>query len=65
MTDVQFTNEPIGIAVKKENTELVAKLNAALDELKADGTLKAISEEWLGDDYTSDIDEELNFVETE
>lgn len=65
MTTVQFTNEPIGITVKKDNTALIAKLNTALDELKADGTLKKISEEWLGADYTSDIDEELNFVETE
>jgi polar amino acid transport system substrate-binding protein len=34
-------------------------MQKALDELREDGTLKEISEKWLGDDYTSNIDLEL------
>ncbi|HCW74633.1 MAG TPA: hypothetical protein DHM90_13575 [Clostridiaceae bacterium] len=63
ISDVMLTNEPIAVAIKKDNTELHEKIDAALEEIRADGTLKAISEEWLGGDYTSDIDEELNVVE--
>lgn len=63
ISDVMLTNEPIAVAIKKDNTALQAKIEAALAEITADGTLKAISLEWLGGDYTSDIDEELNVVE--
>ncbi len=37
-----LTKESYAIATKKGNTELVEKINKALDELKADGTLAAI-----------------------
>lgn len=63
ISDVMLTNEPIAIAIKEDNVELQEKINAAMDEIRADGTLKSISEEWLGGDYTSDIDTELNVVE--
>ena len=36
-----------------EGQALRDKLDAALTELKADGTLKAISEKWLGLDVTA------------
>ena len=35
-----------GIAVRKEDTELLGKINAGLAKLKADGTLKAIADKW-------------------
>jgi ABC-type amino acid transport substrate-binding protein len=41
-------NEFYGIAVHKENQELLAKINQALAEIKADGTYDAIYEKWFG-----------------
>ena len=43
-------DEYFGVAVKKGNTVLAEKLDAALVELAADGTLKAISEKIFGTD---------------
>ncbi|NTW71016.1 MAG: amino acid ABC transporter substrate-binding protein [Eubacteriaceae bacterium] len=63
ISSAQLTNEPIGICLAKENTELKDKIDKAIEDLRADGTLKKISEEWLGADYTSDIDEKLNVIE--
>ncbi|MBZ4653221.1 MAG: amino acid transporter substrate-binding protein [Peptococcaceae bacterium] len=48
-------DEKIGIAVRKEDKELLEALNKAIDEMKKDGTLKKISEKWLGFDITKDI----------
>lgn len=59
LTDVMLTNEPIAITIRKDEADLRDKLNTALDELRADGTLKALSIQWLGADYTSNINEEL------
>lgn len=44
-----FANEEYAIAIKKGNTELVNKINAALDELEEDGTLKKILDNYIGD----------------
>ena len=63
ISPVMLTNEPIAVAIKKDNTELQEKINAALLELKEEGKLKELSEKWMGGDYTSNIDEELNVVE--
>ncbi|MDI9441630.1 MAG: basic amino acid ABC transporter substrate-binding protein [Firmicutes bacterium] len=41
-------NEFYGIAVNKNNKDLLAQINAALDQLKADGTYDAIYQEWFG-----------------
>lgn len=48
-------DENIGIAVRKEDKELMDEINKAIEEMKKDGTLKGISEKWLGVDITSDI----------
>lgn len=45
-----FTVEEYAIAVKKGNNELLDKINGALDELIADGTLEAIKSNWIGDE---------------
>ena len=45
-----FGDEVYGVAAKKGNTELVAKLQGALDELGEDGTAAKISEKWFGED---------------
>lgn len=42
-----FTSEFYGIAVCKQNTELLAKINAGLKALEADGTIKALNDKWL------------------
>ncbi|MDP4093057.1 MAG: ABC transporter substrate-binding protein [Bacillota bacterium] len=57
ISGVKMTNEPIAICMTKVNTDLQTKINKALDELRADGTLKKISEKWyFGKDATSNID---------
>lgn len=45
-----FADEDYAIAIKKGNTELVDKINGALDELEAEGTLKKIIDNYIGDD---------------
>jgi len=40
--------DEMGITVRKEDTALLADLNAALDAIIADGTYDAISTKWLG-----------------
>lgn len=42
--------EKMGIALRQNNPELKAAMNAALAEMKKDGTYKAISMKWLGID---------------
>ena len=46
-------DEYFGIAIKKGNTALLDKVNEALAEIKADGSLKAVSESIFGADLTS------------
>lgn len=48
--DENFGTEQYGIAAKKGNTELMDKLQAALDELNNDGTAAEISNKWFGED---------------
>jgi polar amino acid transport system substrate-binding protein len=50
-------NEPIGIGFTKENQAEADKFDKLLDEMKKDGTLKAISEKWFGEDMTQNIAE--------
>lgn len=48
-----ISEEPMGIGFKKEDKELRAAVQKALDELKADGTLTKLSQKWFGfDAYT-------------
>lgn len=46
------TTEPFGagIAIREGNPELAAAMQAALDEMMADGTYVALAEEWIGAD---------------
>jgi len=43
-----------GIAVAKENEELLKEINKALETLRENGTLKKISEKYFGEDITAD-----------
>lgn len=59
VTPTQLTNEPIGICIKKGNTDLKSQVDAAITALQESGKLVPISEEWLGGNYVENIDEEL------
>lgn len=48
--DEEFTNEDYAICVAKGNDELLNKINGALDELKQDGTLESIINNYIGVD---------------
>ncbi|PYG96575.1 amino acid ABC transporter substrate-binding protein, partial [Arthrobacter stackebrandtii] len=44
--------EPLAIATDKGDDAFNAELAKAIDETKADGTLKQLSEKWYGADLT-------------
>ncbi len=46
--DEILSTEEYGIAFKKDNTELRDKVQNALNEMEADGTVAKISEKWFG-----------------
>jgi polar amino acid transport system substrate-binding protein len=48
VSDTSFTPEQYGLAVKKGSTELLAKLNKGLADIKADGTYDAIYKKYFG-----------------
>lgn len=48
--DEEFALEEYAIAVSKDNTELTEKINAALAELKEEGTIDSIISNYIGDD---------------
>jgi polar amino acid transport system substrate-binding protein len=45
--DEQLTTEEYGMAVRKDNPELTKAVNAALAQMKADGTYAAIVKKWF------------------
>lgn len=45
--DTEYASEDYAICVAKENTELLENINAALEELTADGTAKAIVDKYI------------------
>ena len=47
ITDPAFVGDGVGIAIRKEDTDLLAKMNAALKEIRADGTYKAINDKYF------------------
>jgi len=59
VTPTQLTNEPIGVCIKKGNTDLKADVDKAIAALQESGALVPISEEWLGGNFVDNIDEEL------
>lgn len=53
ITDPAFVGDGVGIAVRQEDDELREKLNAALMEIRADGTYQAINDKYFDIDvYT-------------
>ncbi|NDP38337.1 MAG: amino acid ABC transporter substrate-binding protein [Rhodoferax sp.] len=45
-----FGTEDYGVGTRKSDTELLSKLDKALDDMKADGTAAKISTQWFGKD---------------
>ena len=45
-----FGTEDYGIGTRKEDTELMAKIEKVMDEMKKDGSAAAISTKWFGKD---------------
>ncbi len=48
----EYIEEHYAICVKKGNTELLTKINAAIEKLTADGTIPAIIEKYIPSDVT-------------
>ncbi len=48
-----FGNEQYGVGMRKDDLKMVEAFNKAYAEMKADGTIKAISEKWFGEDITN------------
>ena len=48
--DENFGTEDYGVGMRKEDTELHAKIQKTLDDMKADGTAATISTKWFGKD---------------
>ena len=47
LTDKRWFGDGAGIACRKQDTELVNKLNAAIDQIRADGTYKKIQDKYF------------------
>lgn len=45
---VALAPEPVGIAIRKEDKDLLASVEKAVKDLKADGTYKKLSDQWFG-----------------
>ncbi len=48
--DENFGTEDYGVGMRKEDTDLHAKIQKALDDMKADGTAATTSTKWFGKD---------------
>ena len=48
--DENFGTEDYGVGTRKDDTELMAKLQKAMDDMKKDGAAAAISTKWFGKD---------------
>lgn len=52
LLDEPYADEEYGIAISKNNTELLNQVNKALEKLKSDGTIDQIATAWLKDGET-------------
>lgn len=48
--DENFGTEDYGVGTRKDDTELMSKIQKAMDDMKADGTAAKISTQWFGKD---------------
>ncbi|MBU9858342.1 cystine ABC transporter substrate-binding protein [Rahnella bonaserana] len=47
-----FSRQESGVAIRKDNPELLAAINKAIAEMQKDGSLAKISQKWFGADVT-------------
>ena len=59
---MQFDSEYFGFAVKKGNTELRDKVNAAMKSMKDDGTYDKIYAKWFGESAPFEADAENEYI---
>jgi ABC-type amino acid transport substrate-binding protein len=45
-----ITQEDLGVAVRRDDLALAERVDRALDDLRADGTLARLGRDWLGTD---------------
>ena len=45
--DAKYFGEGVGVGIRKDNPELVAMFNKAIDEIRADGTYKTINDKYF------------------
>lgn len=50
-----YADEEYGIAVNKDNTELLEQINKALEKLQSDGTIEKITTAWLKDGESQSV----------
>lgn len=50
--DVGYPDIPSGVGMRKDDTELKARIDKVLEDMHNDGTSKKISEKWFGIDVT-------------
>ena len=48
--DENFGTEEYGVGLRKEDTELLAKIDGAMNAMKQDGTAAKIAQQWFGKD---------------
>lgn len=54
---IKYNPDASGLVMNKDNTELVEEVNGAIAEMKEDGTMKEISEQFFdGADVTTEVD---------
>ena len=58
-----LSNEPIGITMRKEDTEFAKKMEETLQTLRDNGKLAELSQKWFKEDVTQNIDTELIVIE--
>jgi len=62
--DIFYNPSETNYAIKKGNDELTEKINGALEEMRADGTLTALSEEfYAGEDVSVQIDYDFPVID--
>ena len=63
ITSDLLSNEPIGVCIAKENTELLDKVNAGIKALQDSGKMTEISQKWFSADFATNIDAEIKVIE--
>ena len=59
ITSETLSNEPIGITMRKNDTEFAQKIEETLQKLRDNGKLAELSQKWFGEDITENINTEL------